>query len=258
MRRLLVGLFFPLFLSGCVTQTLVNGVPVTKSQKMVENKVQAARSRLALAITYLRSGESDLAKQNIDLAAKDAPNLVDVDLTRGYFYSAVAQPSKAIKAYEQALKKSPNNGDALNNLGVIRCQQGHYEAAEKLFSRALNANNYTAIGSTNENAGLCAYRSGKYHDAKTYFLAALAYNAHRPYSLLGLAEVLIHQHQYEDARVYMKRYSEIAPTTAQSLLVWIKLERGEGHFAKQILWGKELITRFPDARQTKKYLADDY
>ncbi|MFM2486471.1 type IV pilus biogenesis/stability protein PilW [Celerinatantimonas yamalensis] len=248
----------PWLVSGCVTQKLVDGVPVDQNQQQPKNKKQAARSRLALAINYLHSGDSELAKRNIDLAAKDAPNLIDVDLTWGYFYSAIAQTDKAIAAYQRALRKDPNNGDALNNLGVIRCHQGHYQQAEKMFQQAINAPQYTAIDSTNENAGLCAYHAGEYDKAKSYFLAALAYNARRPESLLGLTNVLIKQHQYADARSYLTRYGNIAPTSAASLLAWIRITRGEGNIMQQVLWGRQLITQYPDSPQTKKYLANDY
>lgn len=245
-------------LNGCVTQTTVDGVPVAQDQQQSKNKIQGARSRLALAINYLRSGSSDLAKQNITLAQQDAPNLIDVDLTWGYFYSHVGQTNKAIKAYHEALVKQPNNGDALNNLGVIRCHQQQYVKALNLFSKALNAPDYNAIDSTNENAGLCAYRSGEYDKAKSFFLAALAYNAQRPQSLLGLTKVLIKQDQFADARSYLTRYGKIAPRSPESLLTWVKITRGEGNLTQQVLWGKELITQFPNAPQTKKYLANDY
>lgn len=257
-KTLVLMIFLPWLLSGCVTQTLVDGVPVNQNQNQHKSKQQAARSRLALAINYLRAGNSDLAKHNITLAQQDDPNLIDVDLTWGYFYSQVGQENKAILAYQKALKKDPKNGDALNNLGVIRCHQGNYQQAERLFEKALDGPGYTAIDSTNENAGLCAYRAGEYDKAKSYFIAALAYNAERPQSLLGLANVLIEQHQYEDARSYLKSYSKIASASPQSLLAWIKVSRGEGNLTQQVLWGKELITQFPDAPQTKKYLANDY
>lgn len=247
-----------ILLSGCVTQKIVDGVPVDDSQNKPQNKVQAARSRLALAVNYLQSGDSQMALKNINKAAEDAPDLIDVDLTRGYFYSSINQPDKAIQAYQQALKRDPDNGDALNNLGVIRCQHGQSDKADVLFRRALNDSGYSAIDSTNENAGLCAYRSGEYDKAKSYFLSALAYNARRPGALLGLANVLIKQGQYQDARIYLRRYGKVAGTTPKSLLAWIRLSRGEGKLTQQVLWGKELINRFPEAPETKKYLADDY
>ncbi|MFM2482869.1 type IV pilus biogenesis/stability protein PilW [Celerinatantimonas sp. YJH-8] len=258
MRLLITITLSLMLLSGCVTQTLVDGVPVDQSQHKPKNKIHAAQNRLALAINYLRAGDSQLALQNIEQAAKDAPDLIDVDLTRGYFYSYVKQPDKAVAAYQRVLKRQPANGDALNNLGVIQCRENQYSAAEALFRKALNSPGYSALDSTNENAGLCAYRSGEYDKAKSYFLSALAYNAQRPRSLLGLANVLIRQHHYQDARIYLRRYGQVTSTTPSSLLAWIRLTRGEGNLTQQVLWGKELMTRFPDAPETKQYLADDY
>ena len=41
---------------------------------------------------------------------------------------------------ERALEIDPANADALNNLGLVRLEQGREEEARRLFSRALEAN----------------------------------------------------------------------------------------------------------------------
>jgi type IV pilus assembly protein PilF len=252
-----VVLLASIAMTGCVTETRING-KLTSNNKGEVDKTVAARTRLNLAIRYIDMGNSEAAKRNLDLAEKLAPDMVDVYITQAHFYQSVAQPQKAVAAFDKALDLEPDNADVMNNFGVMRCSLGEYQQAEQLFSKALSDVSYVKVADTNENAGLCAYRAGEYDKAEAYLKAALDYNQRRPRALLGLAEINLEHKNYKAARSYLLQYQRLSKNTPKSLLAWIRLENGAGDFAAEAQRGKELKTLFPDAPQTKRYLTNDY
>lgn len=244
-------------LSACVTETRVNGQQRNDAGAHVD-KETAAKTRVSLALRYLEAGDAEQARRNLDLAVQLAPKLTDVYVAQGFFFNSVGQRDRAETAYQQALRLSPRDGDVMNNYGVMLCQHGEFERAEKLFNQALSNPDYVEVAATNENAGLCAVRQGEPEKALQYFNAALAYNLNRPASLLGASEILIAQNKFSQARVYLERYDSIAEQTPRSLFAWVLLENGADNFAAEARWGMELQQRFPNAIQTKRYIANEY
>ena len=74
MRSLLAKTVSTLALTGCVTENSYNG----SNKPVVENKINntgAARTRIALALQYLKTGNNSQAKYNLERAADFAPEL---------------------------------------------------------------------------------------------------------------------------------------------------------------------------------------
>ncbi|BEU03907.1 type IV pilus biogenesis/stability protein PilW [Agarivorans sp. OAG1] len=251
-------LFLVVFLvSGCVTETRVNGQEVNNKDKQL-NKDAAAKTRISLALRYLEAGDAEQAKRNLELAQELAPNLVDVYIAQAHFYQSVRQPERALDAYKRAKSIAPRNGDVLNNYGVMLCKQKEYDQAEELFKQALANPEYVQVAGTNENAGLCALTAGDLDKALDYFTSALAYNIRRPASLLGATEVYLQKNKPEQARLYLQRYDSMAETTAESAFAWVRLESAADNFAEEARWGLTLQQQFPKSEQTKRYIANDY
>ena len=74
MRSLLALTISALALTGCVTENSYDG----NDKPVVENKINntgAARTRIALALEYLSTGNSSQAKYNLERAASFSPYL---------------------------------------------------------------------------------------------------------------------------------------------------------------------------------------
>lgn len=255
MSRLLGLILVLSLMAGCVTEKRVNGVDVTEP---TGSNVEAAKTRLALAVRYIEQGNPEAARRNLDQAESLAPNLAEVYLTQAFFYQTVSQDGRAVKAYQKALKLDPGNSDVLNNFGVLRCDMGQFDDAILLFERALQDPRYVKVADTNENAGLCAYRANDLEAAEAYFLAALNYNPRRSRSLLGLADIYIDEHEFKMARSYLKQFERTSDPTSQSMFAWIRLENKLGNFSEEAERGRDLATNFPDSPETKKYFANEY
>ncbi|UPW17190.1 type IV pilus biogenesis/stability protein PilW [Agarivorans sp. TSD2052] len=257
MKRWLYLFLVVLSVTGCVTETRVNGQEVNNKDKQLD-KDAAAKTRISLALRYLEAGDAEQAKRNLELSQELAPNLVDVYIAQAHFYQQVRQPDRALDAYKKAKSIAPNNGDVLNNYGVMLCKQKHYDEADALFNQALANPEYVQVAGTNENAGLCALTAGHLDKALEYFSSALAYNIRRPASLLGASEVYLQQNKPEQARLYLQRYDSMSETTAKSAFAWIRVESAADNFAEEARWGLTLQQQFPKSEETKRYMANDY
>ena len=90
MRPLLVLTISTLALGGCVTENSYNG----SDKPVVENKINsagAARTRIALALQYLNTGNNSQAKYNLERASEYAPNLPEVHYCLAYYYQQVGE-----------------------------------------------------------------------------------------------------------------------------------------------------------------------
>ena len=114
MRSYWVIPFALLGLSGCVTEThsVTKNSPVVNSEM---NNLEAARTRISLALEYLKAGNNTQAKFNLERAAKFAPKLPEVHYTLAYYFEQVKEFQQAKASYQTALKLVPNDPNMLNN-----------------------------------------------------------------------------------------------------------------------------------------------
>lgn len=90
--------------------------------------IYAERETYDAAVTYFRQAIEQ--------------HLCDVDRGLGWYdlgqvYQTLNQPTAAIEAYEQAITLNPTYARSYHQLGLIRENQGEYEAAQKLFRQAI-------------------------------------------------------------------------------------------------------------------------
>ncbi|HET7778280.1 MAG TPA: tetratricopeptide repeat protein [Rudaea sp.] len=91
-------------------------------------------------------------KQATDTALRLQPKLSEAMLAKGsYLYRVQRDFTGAQKVYEEVLQQSPNDHDALQDLGLVERRQGHWEQALAHLQRALvldplNAGLLTTVG----------------------------------------------------------------------------------------------------------------
>lgn len=96
-----------------------------------------------------RGHDKPQAKLDPDLAALTAelekkanasPNSAPDWINLGNIYFDGFQPSKAIAAYERALKLAPKNADVWTDLGIMQREVGNYDKAVECFRQAIEIN----------------------------------------------------------------------------------------------------------------------
>ncbi|MGX9080773.1 PilW family type IVa pilus biogenesis/stability lipoprotein TapF, partial [Klebsiella pneumoniae] len=87
----------------------------------------AAQTRLDLGIQYLRQGNAEQAKFNLDRALQYDPDNPKVQIGFAYFYQQVEDYKAAEESYKKALAMDPSNADAMNNYGAFLCNRGRFD-----------------------------------------------------------------------------------------------------------------------------------
>ncbi|CAK9095314.1 Nephrocystin-3 [Durusdinium trenchii] len=136
-----------------------------------------------IGMIYQRQGKFDDALealvQGLDSCGPDAPE------SRNKILHAIAVAKQhqgdlagAFTAFENLIKRSPNDPALHSHLGAVLEAQGQYEAAHTAFTDALAL--YTAqlgprhlrVGKTHENLGLVAHHLGQFDKALTHYTKA--------------------------------------------------------------------------------------
>lgn len=239
-------------MTACVTERTYTGTNVPVEERTFD-RIAAAKDRVNLGLTYLHKGNSQQAKFNLNKAKDYAPNLEEVHVAFAYYYQVVGEVDSAEKAYEKATQGSNASGDAFNNFGVFLCQQGKFELSEKNFLAAIKSPQYTRVGSSYENLGICSRDAGQIEKARHYFEMALKYDPRRQSTMLELVELELEQQDLAQAREQLIRFHAIAAQSPRSLALAIKIEQGLNDFIAAKRFGLLLLAKFPQSPQASQY-----
>ncbi|WP_198649950.1 type IV pilus biogenesis/stability protein PilW [Zobellella maritima] len=256
-KALLPGAALLAALSGCVSETSYVGAG-PQPRDAVFTASDAAVTRMNLGLEYLRRGDVEQAKFNLDKALFQDPGNPDIHLAKAWFYQSVSEFDNAEKSYRKLLKLSPNHGDGLNNYGVFLCARERFDEADVMFRKAVVVPGYVQVADTYENAALCAMQAGRQEQALGYYQRALEYNPAKSRSLLGAAEILVIQGDNVVAREYINRYQAEHQPSPQSLWLTVRTAEELGMIAQAQQAGADLVRLFPGSEQAKRFLANDY
>ncbi|MFM5447690.1 PilW family type IVa pilus biogenesis/stability lipoprotein TapF [Aeromonas veronii] len=244
-------------LPGCVTETTYAGQNSTQREVGPDLKA-AAQTRLDLGIQYLRQGNAEQAKFNLDRALQYDPSNPQIQIGFAYFYQKVGDFKAAETHYKNALAMDPSNADAMNNYGAFLCDRGRYAEADQAFNQAVIQPGYVKIADTYENAALCALQNRRNDKAGEYYRLALGYNPRNPGLLLDLAEFSMKDGKLPDVQSYLARFADVSDENEESL--WLRLRLAQAMDKPALLhqFGNELVRQYPTSQQAKRYLANDY
>jgi tetratricopeptide (TPR) repeat protein len=116
-------------------------------------------------------------------------------------YLALGDTQGAIKAYDAALKRSPERDDIAISLGNVHFAEENYDEAIKAYEKAVSAwpstSNHYALGQAYMNAG-------RYSDADKEFNTVLRMDPDKPNGNYGLGLNFSRQGRHEDAVLQFK------------------------------------------------------
>uniref|UniRef100_UPI003561BF9D type IV pilus biogenesis/stability protein PilW n=1 Tax=Pseudoalteromonas sp. TaxID=53249 RepID=UPI003561BF9D len=248
MRSLLILTLSTLALAGCVTENSYNG----SDKPVVKNKINnagAARTRIALALQYLNTGNNSQAKYNLERAHSYAPNLPEVHYSLAYYYQQVGENTLADKAYQKALAIKPDDPNTLNNYGVFLCGINEYDRATDQFLKAIEIPSYIRVAQSYENLALCAIEFNDFDNAESYFKQAINHSSQRASTLISLAALYYAKSDLYKATELLKRYEDTAQISARALLLnyLIKQRMGKIEAAEKI--AATILQTYPSSEQ---------
>jgi Tfp pilus assembly protein PilF len=136
-----------------------------------------------LALLYDRLGKTDQAAAEFQKAIKAAPQDPEVLNGLGYFHYNRGQWDDAEKYLRQATTLDPQYRRAWVNLGMVLCQQQHYDDGFAAFTHAVSN------AEAHSNVGFILTVQGKFNEARAEYRQALASNPNLTIARMALAKL---------------------------------------------------------------------
>ena len=238
MGRTLIGAVVAVLvtLTGCVS-TEVN--PVEKSD------TDAARYNTQLGATYLQRGELELAREKLEKAVKQDPDLASARGYLGVLYERIDEPEKADREYRAAVRLAPDSPDILNTYGGYLCRNGRREEGIGYFLRAARNPLYRTPQAALTNAGVCARGIPDHAAAEEYFRQALARVPGYREALIQLADLNYVTSDYLQAQAFLERFLQYGEATPDALILGARIEDAQGNGRAAAEYRERLRTEFP-------------
>lgn len=250
MRSILAITVSAFALTGCVTENSYEGSDRPVVEKQVNN-TGAARTRIALALQYLKTGNNSQAKYNLERAADFAPDLPEVHYSLAYYYQQVDEPELADKAYQRALKIAPNDPNTLNNYGVFLCGIGEYDRAAEELLKAISIPSYIRVAESYENLALCAIEFDDFENAEKYLKSALNHSSQRPSSMISLAGLYYAKSDLHKAEDIIEKYESTGRVTPRALMLSYLIQQRMGHIENAEATAGIILQTYPGSNEAK-------
>ncbi len=215
---------------------------------------QRARVRLELAGLYLARGQTAVALDEVKRAIAAKPDIAEAYSLRGLAYASLGEPGLAEESFQRALQLAPRDGDAMHNFGWFLCQQQRYADADALFGRALQQTAYREVVRTLLAQGVCQARAGRWSEAERTLSRSYELDPANPVTAYNLGEVLLRRAEFDRARFVVGRINAVPElSTAQSLWLAVRIERGLGNQQAVQDQGRKLLDRYPQSEEAAKF-----
>lgn len=252
MVKLVVGFSIIVWLSGCVTQNYENNSPVIENDA---SKNEIALTRISLALGYLKIGNTEQAKLNLEKAKYISPDLVQVHTAFAHYYETVGEFEQTIHAYDKALKLKADDADTLNNYGVFLCRRGRIDDAQTQFLKAIAVPSYILVAQSYENLALCHLHSGNFVLAKQYLNKAILHSPTRADSLFQMLRLQYIMADYKAAQLFLQRFEKNTRRfKPESLALAFKIYQKQGKRGIAKNYASMLVKMFPNSGPAQQYL----
>ena len=168
-------------------------------------------TRFALGVALRRMRKFDEANAVFNKVAEIDPEYPGLSLERGLYYEETGKPDEALKMYEQALQKAPNDIDLKLRIGSTQVAAGAVKQAEPLLKDVLRERQNSA--EANHFLGRAMLLSGSnLNEAIRYLKRAVDIDGNRAEYHLYVGWAANEAGQFDIARDSLARSLELDPT----------------------------------------------
>lgn len=242
-----------LFVLGCQTTG-------TNSKLGEKDPAKAVQLRTQIAAEYIRSGDLDRAKQELDQALKINSRSAEANLMMGVLLQQEGSPINIKSAedyFKRAISLNPKQAQARNNYGTYLFQQTRYAEAIEQFSVAGTTLGYEQRATALENLGRTYLMLNDDVKAEQAFTQALQANRNSVIARLELSELLYYQQSYTLAGQMYEDYIRYTGQTnqgARALWIGLRLARARNDDIGMRVLVNQLRAQFPDSTEYQRYL----
>jgi type IV pilus assembly protein PilF len=257
MKKMILAL--SLVLTACAQQPAGSDSSSNPGNNAPDGEAQQrARAFTELASAYFQRGQYKIALDELRKAILADARYGPAYDVYGLVYMELAEDKLAEEYFRRALDMDRKDSEAHNNYGWFLCTRGRYDEGLTQFSEALQNPLYPSPEQAMANAGICAEKKGDLTLAEANLIRALKLQPDNSKALIKLAGLNFRKGKFIETQRLLTRHSEIAPPTAESLWLSLRLERKLGDRAQEAAYGLQLRKRFPDSDETRSLLAGQY
>jgi type IV pilus assembly protein PilF len=243
-------------LAGCAGQPA--GESGVANTQLDSESRQRARAFTDLAHAYLARAQYKIALDELRKAITADNRFGPAYNVYGLIYMDLAEDTLAEENFRRAIELDRSDSESRNNYGWFLCTRGRYDEGLEQFSAALRNPLYARPEQAMANAGLCAEKKGDLALAEANLLKSLKLQPDNPNTLLKMAGLHFRQGRLVEAQRLLGRHAELAPPTAESLWLGVRLERRLGDRAQEAAYGLQLRKRFPDSNEARLLLTGQF
>jgi tetratricopeptide (TPR) repeat protein len=158
----------------------------------------------------------------------------------------------AVTLFENAIKVTPDNPLAQNNLGAALYEDGRFDEASAYFTKAIQIN--PEYANAHNNLAILLSGQGKYEEAELHYLEAIKFDTEHPDAHYNLGSLLLRQKRYKEAGAHFAEMIKIDPTYAKAYnkIGFILAQQGKLQGAREFL--KKATQLDPDDLKARDYL----
>jgi tetratricopeptide (TPR) repeat protein len=159
---------------------------------------------------------------------KIAPDDPEAGLWLSRLYRAQNRPDDAEKVLRNVLQKSPDDGDALEQLSQLLIDEGRSQEAISLLAQVADQFSSPAVY---DLLGDAYSQAKQYPKAEDAYKKAVDMDPEDPGHRHGLADTLLTENKYSDALEQYKKLAQLEPGTSENYLRMSQLYRQLGKFS---------------------------
>jgi len=251
-------------LGGCHAKPTVNPNAANPEQNIPlgspgnptgAQRAAAARVNVQLALGYLQQGNLPIAKEKLDRARSEDPDLPELHGAAALLDQRLGKDKEADKEFRAALQANPNDPSMLNNYAVFLCSHGKPDEGVKNFERAATNPLYPTPWAAYTNAGVCLRAAHRDAEAAGRFDRALRSNPAYSEAVFQASSLDMTLERLADARLRIDLFLLNNAATPDLLLLAWQIAEAQHDQAAQIRYAARLGREFPDSDQTRALAA---
>lgn len=216
-----------------------------------ESPTEAASFNVQLGATYLKQGRLELAKEKLEKALEQDPQLAVAHTYAGLLYDRLTEADKASYHYRRALSLDPDDSATLNLYGAFLCRRGQPLEAEEYFLAATRDPLYGTPEVAFTNAGVCLLREQELDRAEALFRRALNVNPRYADALWQMSRLSQERGLTLQARAFFQRFAEVGDMTPEALWLGVRIERALGDEQNAARYADRLLAEYPDSAEAR-------
>jgi len=232
--------------------------PTSEGTQPLTSAAQKAKVFTDLSAAYFERGQFKIALEQVRTAIGEDSGYGPAYNVLGLIYMELDEDQLAEENFRKSVDLDHADSEAHNNYGWFLCTRGRYDEGLIQFTDALRNPLYSTPEKSITNAGLCNEKKGEMEKAEADFVKAMKLQPDYPLALLSLARLKYKQAKLDESLRLLTRYQDVAPATAESLWLGVRLERKLGDKDKQAAFATQLHKNFPNSREDNLMTSGQY